>query len=183
MKPPTPLFWSSGDICSQARVDPFCMLSCLCDPQIHLWCDTCWRYGGQHGSQAFFIHVFADNLFWTYYWSSNMKLIPPFAFCGDVFKVWEWSLLAFWSHHTNFISLAELFSVNSHEISQDLNIHWVLIIRFEWDFERIGLKDIVILLTELTLNQEKKRKKTATPHEAICGFSFLDFTLLPFNTK
>ena len=29
---------------------PFCVLSCLCDPQIHLWCNTCWLYRGQHGS-------------------------------------------------------------------------------------------------------------------------------------
>ena len=40
----------------KARVDPFCMLPCLCDPQIHLWCDTCW----QHGSPAFLIHLPAD---------------------------------------------------------------------------------------------------------------------------
>ena len=30
----------------KARVDPFCVLSALCDPQIHLWCDTCWLYRG-----------------------------------------------------------------------------------------------------------------------------------------
>ena len=36
------------------------MLSCLCDPQIHLWCDTCWLYRGQHGSWAFLIHILAD---------------------------------------------------------------------------------------------------------------------------
>ena len=27
----------------KARVDPFCVLSRLCDPQNHLLCDTCWR--------------------------------------------------------------------------------------------------------------------------------------------
>ena len=37
-----------------------CMLSCLCDPQIHLWCDTCWLYRGQHGSQVFLIHILTD---------------------------------------------------------------------------------------------------------------------------
>ena len=36
------------------------MLSRLCDPQIHLWCNTCWLYGGQHGSRAFSIRVLAD---------------------------------------------------------------------------------------------------------------------------
>ena len=37
-----------------------CVLSHLCDPQIHLWCDTCWLYGGQYGNWAFSIHVLAD---------------------------------------------------------------------------------------------------------------------------
>ena len=37
-----------------------CRLSRLCDPQIHLWCDTCWLYRGQHGSWAFSIHILAD---------------------------------------------------------------------------------------------------------------------------
>ena len=44
----------------KARVDPFCVFSYLCDLQIHLCCDTCWLYRGQHGSQAFFIHIPAD---------------------------------------------------------------------------------------------------------------------------
>ena len=29
-------------------------------PEIHLWCDTCWLYRGQHGSWAFLIHVPTD---------------------------------------------------------------------------------------------------------------------------
>ena len=29
-----------------------CMLSHLCAPHIHLQCDTCWLYRGQHGSRA-----------------------------------------------------------------------------------------------------------------------------------
>ena len=37
------------------------MLSRLCDPQIHLWCNTCLLYRGQHGSLAFSIQVLADN--------------------------------------------------------------------------------------------------------------------------
>ena len=32
-----------------------CMLSHLCDPQIHLW-----LYGSQYGSQAFLIHILTD---------------------------------------------------------------------------------------------------------------------------
>ena len=30
-----------------------CVLSCPCDPQIHLWCDTCRLQRGQHGSRTF----------------------------------------------------------------------------------------------------------------------------------
>ena len=48
------LFWVS-----KPRWIP-CMLSCLCDPQIHLWCNTCWLYRNQHGSQVFSIHILTD---------------------------------------------------------------------------------------------------------------------------
>ena len=37
-----------------------CMHSYLCDPQVHLWCDTYWLYRSQHGSWAFLIYVLAD---------------------------------------------------------------------------------------------------------------------------
>ena len=40
----------------KARVDPSlaCFVACMqWIPEIHLWCDTCWLYRGQHGSQAF----------------------------------------------------------------------------------------------------------------------------------
>ena len=41
--PLIPLFWTSGDVCpefqSQGGSLAF-VLSHLCDPQIHLWCDT-----------------------------------------------------------------------------------------------------------------------------------------------
>ena len=37
-----------------------CVLLHLCDPQIHLWCDTCWLYRGQHGSWAFSIHILTN---------------------------------------------------------------------------------------------------------------------------
>ena len=44
----------------QARVDPFCVLSHLCDPQFHLLGNTSWLHRGQHGSRAIFIHIPAD---------------------------------------------------------------------------------------------------------------------------
>ena len=43
-----PLFCTSGDVFpgfSKPWGIP-CMLSHLCDSQNHLWCDTCWLYGG-----------------------------------------------------------------------------------------------------------------------------------------
>ena len=39
----------------KAREDPF--LACFrlqWIPRIHLWCDSCWPFGGQHGSPAVF---------------------------------------------------------------------------------------------------------------------------------
>ena len=50
-------FWWCLLWVSKRGLDPFCVLFCLCDPQIHLWWDTCWLYRGQHGSRAFSIHV------------------------------------------------------------------------------------------------------------------------------
>ena len=59
------LFWTSGNVSPgfKARVDPSlaCFVTCMqWIPEIHLWCNTCWLYGGQHGSWAFSIHVPAD---------------------------------------------------------------------------------------------------------------------------
>ena len=39
-----------------------CVLSCLhAIPQIPLWCNTCWLYGGQYGSRAFLVYIPADT--------------------------------------------------------------------------------------------------------------------------
>ena len=38
-----------------------CMLHLLqWIPQIHLWCDTCWPLGSQHGRQTFSTHILAN---------------------------------------------------------------------------------------------------------------------------
>ena len=63
MGPLIPLLWTCGDIClgfQNQGGSHFCVLSHLCDSQIYLWCDTCWLYRGQHGSQAFSIYMLAD---------------------------------------------------------------------------------------------------------------------------
>ena len=36
----------TSDLGFKVRVDPFCVLTCLHDLQIHLWCDTCWLQRG-----------------------------------------------------------------------------------------------------------------------------------------
>ena len=43
----------------KAKVDPLtCFITCKqWNPQIHLWCDTCWPLDGQHGGQTILIHV------------------------------------------------------------------------------------------------------------------------------
>ena len=64
------LFFASGE----ARVDP--MLTCFLtynDPQIRLWCNTCWLHGGQHGNQAFLIHVLADHVSTSIGGGSNLR--------------------------------------------------------------------------------------------------------------
>ena len=58
------------------------VLSHLCDPQIHLWHDTCWLYRGQHGSLAFSIHVIgcieSNNLPLCTYIVNNSQCVPFF---------------------------------------------------------------------------------------------------------
>ena len=64
--PLMPLFWTSGDVCPgfQSQGGSLaCVLSCLCDPQIHLCCDTCWLCRGHHGIQPF--------------WSTYMQIMHP----------------------------------------------------------------------------------------------------------
>ena len=51
-------WWHLSGFQSQGR--SLYMLSHLCDPQIHLWCNTCWLYTGQHGSWAVSYHILAD---------------------------------------------------------------------------------------------------------------------------
>ena len=72
----TPLldFWWHLPWVSMPGWIPFCMLSHLCDPQIHLWCDTCWLYRGQHGSWAFLIPVLADRGVHKHLWRFGQRL-------------------------------------------------------------------------------------------------------------
>ena len=39
-------FWWCLTWVSKPEWIPFCMLSRLCDPQVHFWCNTSWLYGG-----------------------------------------------------------------------------------------------------------------------------------------
>ena len=47
----------------KARLDPLfsCFLACVhWIPHICLWCNTCWMYSGQHGTQAFLTHILTN---------------------------------------------------------------------------------------------------------------------------
>ena len=51
--PLMPLFWTSGDVYPGFETQGgslACVLSRLCDPEIHFWCNTCWLFRGQRGS-------------------------------------------------------------------------------------------------------------------------------------
>ena len=46
----------------KATVEPLFLSFLICvqwTPQIHLWCDTCYRLDGQHGGRAFLVHTLA----------------------------------------------------------------------------------------------------------------------------
>ena len=89
--PLIPLFWTSGDVCPgfQNQVGShFCVSSHLCDPQIHLWCNTCWLYRRQHGSQAFCVHELAPAPKTGYAWTGYAAGGKPLAvlFLGQFHK-------------------------------------------------------------------------------------------------
>ena len=53
--PLIPLFWTSGDVSSGFQSQSgFCLIRAYVlrytFPEIHLWCNTCWPLGSQHGS-------------------------------------------------------------------------------------------------------------------------------------
>ena len=113
--PLIPLFWTSGDVCPGFQSQGgflACTLSCLCaSPQIHLWCDTCWLYRGQHGSQSHSLHAteVAAVGWWDGIWSRdllhsmqthyplghcNQRRSPKFVkntFYGQLEGFWWWS--------------------------------------------------------------------------------------------
>ena len=45
---------------------------CMCYmfPEIHLWCDTCWPIGSQHGSQPVLLNIPASRHWWT--WNQDL---------------------------------------------------------------------------------------------------------------
>ena len=69
MGPLIPLFWTSGDVSgfqSQSG-QPYSHLEeayVLNVPEIHLWCDTCWPLGSQHGNQAILFNVPVSRHCW-----------------------------------------------------------------------------------------------------------------------
>ena len=67
--PLIPLFWTYCDVCPG-----FQSQGVQQNPQIHLWCDTCWPLGGQHGSWAILIHVPANKHWWGLSLGSIMSL-------------------------------------------------------------------------------------------------------------
>ena len=52
----------------KARVDDpslACFIACAqWNPQIHLWCNTCWPLGSQDASRAILIHILANKHWW-----------------------------------------------------------------------------------------------------------------------
>ena len=51
----------------KARVDTLACVLChlhAMKSKIHVWCDTCWPLGSQHGSWAILIHILANKHWW-----------------------------------------------------------------------------------------------------------------------
>ena len=53
-----------------------CFITCMQqNPQIHLWCDTCWPLDGQHGSWAIPIYVLVNKHWWGLIRRSIMPML------------------------------------------------------------------------------------------------------------
>ena len=82
------LFWTSCDACSgfqSLEASLASVLSHLCDPQIHLSCDTCWLYGGRLISWAFLIYIPVGSCVHKHWWEFKLMTVPPTAQCCKPF--------------------------------------------------------------------------------------------------
>ena len=94
----------------KARVDPLlaCFLTCAQRiPEIHLWCDTCWPLGGQHGSRSSSLHatyvaeVGCQNSIRIYWWLVRATYVVDGLFLGDFF----WKLVGTVCIHMSHVQL------------------------------------------------------------------------------
>ena len=54
-----PCFQSQG----RSHCLPACFVACAqCSPQLHLWCNTCWPLGNQHGKLAILIQYLQTSI-------------------------------------------------------------------------------------------------------------------------
>ena len=60
----------------KAPVTPINGLFIIAISQIHLWCDTCWTLGDQHGSRAVLFHVPVSRHWWGSKPGSIVLLLP-----------------------------------------------------------------------------------------------------------
>ena len=99
----------------KARIDPLCAFPHLCDPQIHLWCDTYWLCGSKLGSQAVLIWELADHVSTSFDGGSNPWLSvlhvtqdsKPFSHSG-------------YALNTKYLTLIGNYSLDH------LTFHWVI---------------------------------------------------------
>ena len=84
-----------------------CFVVCVKqNPQIHLWCDTCWPLGSQHGCKAISIHILMNNIGGTRFQDLS---------CGC--HTWTTSLYLLWAMQVsnNYITLhCHIISPQSH---------------------------------------------------------------------
>ena len=63
------------------------------NPQIHLWCGTCWPFGGQHGSWDIPIQVLVNKHWWDL--SPGSIVLLPHSLRQDIYSTY-WAMLARW---------------------------------------------------------------------------------------
>ena len=118
----------------KARVDSFYVPSHLCDPQIHLWCDTGWVFRGQPGSWSTHLQTYPQAFMEV--WGSNpwpsvqqAQHCIPLGHSGSAKKTYlhKW-IFQFESMRNNFLKEAMIkFAVTTVTILLRKQPKWYLI--------------------------------------------------------
>ena len=127
------LFWTSGYVSSGFQslgslIHTWQRWMCYTFPDIHLWCDTCWPLGGQHGSWANFFHIPASRHWWgSKPWPIVLQTnVLPTELCRLGINIMPWYV---WTRWLNMRCNSIWNSLRLFTLDCTLNcVHWLPIL-------------------------------------------------------